>query len=67
MRSRMGADAIRRRREVKVEIDRLIEIAEEQIKKLEGSGEVELGIVLLCALQLFKKEKALQEGGAECK
>lgn len=50
---------------MKVEIDRLIEIAEEQIKKLEGSGEVELGLVLLCALQLFKKEKVLQEGGAD--
>ena len=40
-----------------VEIDYLIEKTEQLLKRYKGSGEVELGIVLLCALQLFKKEK----------
>lgn len=42
---------------MEVEIDYLIETTENLIKRFEGSGEMELGIVLLCALQLFKKEK----------
>ncbi|MBQ6457361.1 MAG: hypothetical protein IJJ51_00985 [Kiritimatiellae bacterium] len=40
-----------------VEIDYLIYTCEKQLKLLEGSGKVELGIVLLCALILFKREK----------
>jgi hypothetical protein len=40
-----------------VEIDYLIETTEQLIKRFEGSGEIEIGIVLLCALELFKKEK----------
>lgn len=40
-----------------VEIDYLIEATEKLLKRFEGSGEIELGIVLLCALKLFKKEK----------
>ena len=47
---------------MEVEIDYLIEVTEKMLKRFEGSGEVELGIVLLCALQLFKKEKE-KEGG----
>lgn len=42
---------------MKVEIDYLIEATEKLLKRFEGSGEVDLGIVLLCALQLFEKEK----------
>lgn len=48
-----------------VEIDYLIETTNALIKRLEGSGEVDLGIVLLCALQLFNKEKQAREGGAK--
>ena len=44
-----------------VEIDYLIETTEKLLKRFEGSGEVELEIVLLCALQLFKNEKASEE------
>ena len=40
-----------------VKIDYLIETTEKLLKRFEGSGEGELGIVLLCALQLFNKEK----------
>ena len=40
-----------------VDIDYLIETTEKLQKRLEGHGEMELGIVLLCALELFKKEK----------
>lgn len=54
----LGADVIRKRGEVmNVEIDYLIETTENLLKRFKGSGEVDLGIVLLCALQLFKKEK----------
>lgn len=48
---------------MEVEIDYLIETTEKQIKRLEGSGEMDLGIVLLCALQLFKKEKEKEQEG----
>ena len=44
-----------------VEIDYLVETTEKLLKRFEGSGEVELGIVLLCALKLFKNEKAREE------
>ena len=44
-----------------VEIDYLVETTEKLLKRFEGSGEVKLGIVLLCALQLFKNEKAREE------
>lgn len=44
-----------------VEIDYLIETTEKLLKRFEGSGEVELGIVLLCALQLFENEKTSEE------
>ena len=44
-----------------VEIDYLIKTTEKLLKRFEGSGEVELGIVLLCALQLFENEKASEE------
>lgn len=40
-----------------VEIDYLIETTERLIKRFEGSRELEIGIVLFCALELFKKEK----------
>ncbi|MBR4615224.1 MAG: hypothetical protein IKO55_06425 [Kiritimatiellae bacterium] len=40
-----------------IEIDYLIDTCEKQLKLLEGSGKVELGIVLMCALKLFKREK----------
>lgn len=50
--------------EMNVEIDYLIDTCEKQLKLLEGSGKVELGIVLLCALQLFKCEKQNEERGA---
>lgn len=40
-----------------VDIDYLIETTEKLLKRLEGRGEMELGIVLLCALEMFKKEK----------
>ena len=40
-----------------VNVDYLIETTDKLLKRLEGSGEMELGIVLLCALELFKKEK----------
>lgn len=42
---------------MEIDIDYLIETAEKQIERFKGSGEVELGIVLICALQLLKKEK----------
>lgn len=42
---------------MEVDIDYLIEATEKQLKRFEGSGEIDLGMVLLCALQLFKKEK----------
>ena len=45
-----------------VDIDYLIETAEKLLKRFKGSGELEIGIVLLCALEMFKKEKA---GGAK--
>ena len=38
-----------------VEINYLIEATEKMLKRFEGSGELEIGIVLLCALELFKK------------
>ena len=41
-----------------VEIDYLIETTEKLLKRFDGSGELEIGIVLLCALELFKKDKA---------
>lgn len=44
-----------------VELDYLIDTCEKQIKILEGSGKVELGIVLICALKLFKREKENEE------
>lgn len=40
-----------------VEIDYLIETTEKLIKRFEGTDETELRIVLLCALELFEKEK----------
>ena len=40
-----------------VEIDYLIETTERLIKRFKDSRELEIGIVLLCALELFKKEK----------
>ena len=40
-----------------VEIDYLIEATENLLKRFQGSKEVALSIVLLCALELFKKEK----------
>ena len=40
-----------------VDVDYLIETTDKLLKRFEGSGEIELGIVLLCALELFKKEK----------
>lgn len=40
-----------------VDIDYLIEATEEQLERFKGSEEVGLGVVLLCALELFKKEK----------
>ena len=40
-----------------VEIDYLIETTEKLLKRVDGSGELEIGIVLLCALELFKKYK----------
>ena len=40
-----------------VNVDYLIETTDKLLKRLEGSGEMELGIVLLCALKLIKKEK----------
>ena len=46
-----------------VEIDYLIETTENLLKRFKGSGEVDLGIVLLCALQLFKKEKEKEAKG----
>lgn len=48
-----------------VEIDYLIDTCEKQLKLLEGSGKVELGIVLMCALKLFKREKENEEGGTK--
>jgi hypothetical protein len=42
---------------MEVDIDFLIETTEEQLERFKGSGEVGLGVVLLCALELFKKEK----------
>lgn len=49
--------------EMNVEIDYLIDACEKQIKLLEGSGKVELGIVLMCALKLFKQEKENEKEG----
>lgn len=46
-----------------VDIDSLIETTEEWIKELGGSGEIDKGIVLLCALQMFKEYKKNEEGG----
>lgn len=40
-----------------VDIDYLIKTTEKLLKRLGARGEMELGIVLLCALELFKKEK----------
>lgn len=40
-----------------VEIDYLIEATENLLKRFRDSKEVALSIVLLCALELFKKEK----------
>lgn len=48
-----------------VEIDYLIEATEKMLKRFEGSGEIDLGIVLLCALPLFRKEKESQEGATK--
>lgn len=45
-----------------VEIDCLIDTCEKQLKSLEGSGKFELGVVLMCALKLFKREKENEEG-----
>ena len=42
---------------MKVDIDNLIKTTEKLLKRFEGSGDVDLGIVLLCALELFEKEK----------
>lgn len=42
---------------MKVEIDYLIKATENLLKRFQGSKEVVLSIVLLCALELFKKEK----------
>ena len=42
---------------MEVNVDYLIETTEKLLKRLEGTGDVESGIVLLCALELFKKEK----------
>jgi hypothetical protein len=44
-----------------VEIDYLIETTERLLKRFEGSGELDIGIVLLCALELFKKEKERED------
>jgi hypothetical protein len=44
-----------------VDIYYLIETTERILKQIEGKGEVELGIVLLCALKLFKKEREEEE------
>ena len=52
-----------------VDIDSLIETAEEWLAELEDSGEVWKGLVLICAIKLFKEQKAKEEqedkGGAE--
>ena len=42
---------------MKVDIDNLIKTTEKLLKRFEGTGEIDLGVVLLCALELFKKEK----------
>ena len=42
---------------MKVDIDNLIKTTEKLLKRFECTDETELGIVLLCALELFKKEK----------
>ena len=42
---------------MKVDIDYLIKTTEKLLKRFEGTSNVDLGIVLLCALELFKKEK----------
>lgn len=44
---------------MEVKIEYLIETTEKLLKRLEGADEidVDLGIVLLCALELFRKEK----------
>lgn len=42
---------------MEVNVDYLIETTEKLLKRLEGTGDVESGIVLLCALELFEKEK----------
>jgi hypothetical protein len=58
-----GKEAMRHA--MNVEIDYLIDTCEKQLKALEGSGKVDLGIVLMCALKLFKREKENEEGGAK--
>lgn len=42
---------------MKVDTDNLIKTTEKLLKRFEGTDETELGIVLLCALELFEKEK----------
>lgn len=50
---------------MEVDIDYLIEATEKELKKLEGSGKLDLGIILLCALDLFKKEKESGDQNAD--
>lgn len=48
-----------------VDVDQLIATTESWLKEMEGNGEVARGVVLLCALQLFKEQKAKEEGAAD--
>ena len=55
--ARLETDKEKRGEVMNVEIDYLIEATENLLKRFQGSKEVALSIVLLCALELFKKEK----------
>ena len=47
---------------IDIDIDLLIETTESWIEELKGTGEVAKGIVLLCALKLFKEQKERERG-----
>ena len=48
-----------------VDIDSLIETAEEWLSELEDSGEVWKGLVLICAIKLFKEQREKKRKAAK--
>ena len=48
-----------------IDIDSLIETAEEWLAELKDSGEVWKGLVLICAIKLFKEQREKEAKGGE--